>query len=143
MIDVSRPTTLPAPALWPVMSGVRDWASWLPTVESVTPLEPERPDEVGAAYAVEQPGLPRATWTVTEWVPGRSFTWESRAVGIRTTGTHELQEGPDGTTIRLGIRWEGPLAGIVRAFVGRKSLDYVTRESAALEATAAARTTGA
>ncbi|MBM6402509.1 SRPBCC family protein [Phycicoccus sonneratiae] len=143
MIDVSRTTPLPATTLWPLLSDVRRWGDWLPTVDSVTPVEPDRPDEVGASYVVVQPGLPRATWTITAWTPGRSFTWESRARGVRSTGTHDLVEGPDGTTIRLGIRWEGPLAGLVRWLVGRKAADYVTREAAALESTAAARTTGA
>ncbi|MGG5257710.1 SRPBCC family protein [Phycicoccus avicenniae] len=139
MIDVSRSTALPAEALWPVMSAVRDWGSWLPTVDSVTPTEPDRPDEVGASYVVVQPGLPKATWTVTDWRPGTSFTWESRGPGVRTTGTHELVPGPDGASIRLGITWSGPLAGLVRAVYGRRGLAYVTREAEALEATARER----
>lgn len=141
MIEAVRATTLPPEALWPVMSAVRDWGAWLPTVRSVTPIAPERPEQVGASYVVLQPGLPPATWTVTDWRPGRSFTWESRAAGLRTTGTHELVPGPDGVSIRLGITWTGPLAGLVRAVYGRRTRHYVTREAEALEATARARST--
>jgi uncharacterized membrane protein len=139
MIDVTRQSTAPADRLWAALSDVRRWPQWLPTVDAVTPLEPDRPDEVGARYTVEQPGMPRAVWAMTAIEPGRSFTWESARPGIRTVGTHTLTPGPDGsTTIGLGIQWSGVLAPLIRLAIGRKSLDYVTREAAALDSTAKA-----
>lgn len=141
-IEVTRVVALPADALWPVMSDVRRWAVWLPTVDASRAVDPERPDEVGAAYVLDQPGLPRATWTITEWHPGTSFTWESRSPGVTSTGFHELRSGPEGpgsTTVRLAVHWQGPLAGAVRLLLGRRSTAYVTREAEALEATARAR----
>ncbi|MFL6079412.1 MAG: SRPBCC family protein [Ornithinibacter sp.] len=139
MIDVTRQSTAPADRLWAVLSDVRRWPQWLPTVDAVTPHEPDRADEVGASYTVEQPGMPRAVWTMTDIDPGRSFTWESVRPGIRTVGTHTLTPGPDGsTTIGLAIQWSGFLAPLIRLTLGRKSLDYVTREAAALDSTAKA-----
>ncbi|HET7821014.1 MAG TPA: SRPBCC family protein [Ornithinibacter sp.] len=139
MIDVTRESTAPVDRLWSTISAVRDWPQWLPTVDAVTPLDPARPDEVGASYTVEQPGLPKAVWTITAWEEGRSFTWESRSPGIRSVGTHTLLPSAHGsTTIELGIAWSGVLAPLVRLALGRKSLDYVTREAAALDATAGA-----
>ncbi|HET6968990.1 MAG TPA: SRPBCC family protein [Ornithinibacter sp.] len=139
MIEVVRESPAPTDRLWSVMSQVRRWPRWLPTVDAVTPLDPARPDEVGASYTVEQPGLPRAVWTITEIRPGRSFTWESARPGIRSVGTHELRPGPDGTTtIVLGIAWSGLLAPLLRLAVGRKARDYVTREAEALDLTAGA-----
>ena len=138
MITVTRVSTAPADRLWAVVCDVRHWPQWLPTVDAVTPLDPGRPDEVGASYSVEQPGLPRAVWTISAWEEGRSFTWESSRPGIRSVGAHTLRPGTDGTTtIELGITWSGPLAPLVRLALGRRSLDYVTREAAALDATAA------
>jgi uncharacterized membrane protein len=139
MIEVTRPTTLPAEALWPVISQVRDWPAWLPTVDSVEPLEPGRPDEVGASYLVRQPRLPRATWTITGWRPGRSFTWESRAPGVTSIGRHELRPGERGTVVHLSLEWTGALSGLLRLLVGRRALAYVTAEAEALETTAATR----
>lgn len=139
MIEVIRPTSLSTQALWPVLSDVRNWADWLPTVDASRALEPDRPDEVGASYVLAQPRLPRATWTITDWEPGSSFTWESRSPGVTSTGTHELVPGPGGTTIRLGVTWTGPLAGLIRRLLGARTLAYVTREAEALEATARAR----
>ena len=137
MISVTRESSAPAERLWAVMSDVRRWGEWLPTVDAVTPLEPGRADEVGASYRVEQPGLPTAVWTLTAHDAPRSFTWESRQPGIRTVGTHTLTPAADGrTTIELGIVWSGLLAPLVRLALGRKSLDYVTREAEALDRTA-------
>ena len=140
MIEITRPTALPADVLWAVLSDLRGWPDWLPTVEAARPLDLARPDGPDAAYVLEQPGLPRATWTVTDWQPGRSFTWESRSPGIVSTGIHELLPGPDGTTIRLALVWTGLLARPLEWVIGAKSRDYVAREAAALEATAARRT---
>lgn len=139
MIEVTRHTLLPADALWPVISQVRDWPAWLPTVDAVNALQPDRPDEVGASYVVQQPRLPRATWTITEWRPGRSFTWESRATGVTSVGRHELHPDRGGTTIRLALEWGGPLSGVLRLLLGRRALAYVTTEAEALETTAATR----
>jgi uncharacterized membrane protein len=139
MIRVTRESSAPADRLWAVMSDVRHWGDWLPTVDAVTPREPDRPDEVGASYTVEQPGLPTAVWTITGRDEGRSFTWESARPGIRSVGTHTLTPSTDGrTTIELGIEWSGALAPLVRLALGRKSTDYVTREAEALDATALA-----
>ena len=138
MISVTRESRASAERLWAVMSDVRRWGQWLPTVDAVTPLEPGRPDEVGATYRVEQPGLPTADWTITGYDAPRSFSWESARPGIRTVGTHRLTPAADGrTTIELGIVWSGPLAPLVRLALGRKSLDYVRREAEALDRTAA------
>ena len=139
MIEVTRRSSAPVDRLWSTISDVRNWGRWLPTVDAVTPHEPDRADEVGRSYTVEQPGLPKAVWTITDWQEGRSFTWESTQPGIRSVGTHVVRPNGDGTaTIELGITWSGPLAPIIRLVLGRKSLAYVTREAEALDRTAGA-----
>ena len=140
MIEIRRESHAPADRLWALMSDVRRWGEWLPTVNGVTPIDPSRPDEVGASYTVEQPGLPKAVWTMTAIDDGRSFTWESAQPGIRTVGTHVLTPVGDGaTTIELGIAWSGPLAPLIRLAIGRKARSYVAREAEALDATATVR----
>lgn len=135
MIEVERDVVQPTQLLWQVLSDLDSWATWLPTVDAVRTVEPGRPAEVGACYVLEQPGLPQARWTITDWRPGEGFTWESRALGVRSTSRHELTAHGDGTTIRLSIEWSGPMAGLVRLLYGRKTQDYVTREVQALEKT--------
>ena len=68
-----------------------------------------------------QPGLPKATWQITDWQPGRSFTWESSGPGLHATATHVVQPQAAGSRASLGIQWNGALAFLARA-VRRKSL---------------------
>ena len=138
MIEVMRTTEASPERLWALMADVKGWPQWMPTVEAVTPLEPGRPSEVGARYAVEQPQLAKAVWTITAVDPGRSFTWESRTPGLHSVATHELRREADGTTIVLGLTWSGLLAPVVRRLLGARALDYVTQEAASLAARAAA-----
>lgn len=143
MIEVTRTTGASPERLWTLMSEVRGWPRWMPTVDAVTPQEPGRPDEVGARYAVEQPRLARAVWTITAIDEGRSFTWESSVPGLRSVAAHELRRGADGTTtIVLRLTWSGLLAPIVRRTMGRRALDYITQEAASLEAAAGAAGAG-
>ena len=65
-MEVTRRTDLSPDCLWAVMSDVREWPQWLDTMNDLDPLEPERPEEVGAAYRLDQTGFPTATWTITE-----------------------------------------------------------------------------
>ncbi|MGB3185089.1 MAG: SRPBCC family protein [Ornithinimicrobium sp.] len=139
MILVTRSIPHPSDALWQVLSDVREWPTWLPTVDALRAVEPERPDGVGASYVLEQPGLPRATWTITDWRPGVGFTWRSRTVGILSTGRHELEPVATGTVVRLSIEWTGPLAWVVRLGYGRKAARYVEQEAQALDRATATR----
>lgn len=127
-------------AAWALVGDVRRWPHWLPTVSRVTPLAPDAPDAVGARYDVRQPRLRPATWEITELEPGRSFTWVATAPGVRTTATHVVERTGDGTSITLGIRWEGPLAALIELLYGRLAQRYIETEAqtaAGLAATAA------
>ena len=115
------------------ISDVRRWPDWLTTVTSVTPLDPAGPDTVGARYAVVQPGLPKATWQITDWQPGRSFTWESSGPGLHATATHVGQPQAAGSRASLGIQWNGALAFLARALWGRRGQWYVETEAALLK----------
>lgn len=130
----SRTTTTADPdRVWTMLSDLDAWPRWLPTVERLEREEPDRPHGVGAAYLLKQPRLPRARWVVTQWEPGKGFTWTSSAPGITTTATHELTPTSDGgTAIVLGITWTGPLAAPFRLLLGRLTRRYVDTEAASL-----------
>jgi hypothetical protein len=103
-------------------------------VTSVTPLDPARPEEVGARYVIEQPKLPRATWELTEWAPTQRFTWQSRTFGVTTTGSHVVEPLPTGgSRAILAIDWTGPLAGLVRRAYGKLTQRYVDVEGGNLK----------
>ncbi|QDO88794.1 hypothetical protein FNH13_11055 [Ornithinimicrobium ciconiae] len=83
--------------VWSLLSAIETWPLWTPTVTSVTreatdDEDPRAPGSigVGSRFSVTQPRLGRASWVVTQWEEGRSFTWVSRRPGIRTTATHHV-----------------------------------------------------
>jgi uncharacterized membrane protein len=136
-MPISSTTTIAAPPerVWSLISDVRHWPQLLPaTVRSVTPLDPDRPEEVGARYVIEQPRIPRATWELTEWAPDQRFTWRSRIFGVTPTGSHVVEPLPDGgSRATLAIEWSGPLAGLVRLAYGRLTQRYVDIEGGSLK----------
>ncbi len=94
---------------------------------------------VGVAYEIGQPGLPKATWTITDWRPGAGFTWESRRPGVLTIATHKLVGGAAGASIELGITWKGLLGRGVRIAFGAKTANFLRQEAEALDVTTTAR----
>ena len=63
---------------------------------------------VGARVRIEQPKLRPAVWEVSALEPGESWTWVSRAPGIRTTAIHVLERvGVNETRVRqtLAFAW--------------------------------------
>lgn len=145
---VSRGRSPAAPEeVWAVLSDVEAWPRWTPTVTSVRrtsgldgiPDSPRTVLGVGDVLEVVQPRWGPARWTVTEWEPGRSFTWVSDRPGVRSTATHRLRAGQAGTAIELGVSWSRPAAPAVRAVFGRLTQRYTDVELRALVAAAESR----
>lgn len=136
MLDVQAHTDASSAGLWAVVSDLTAWPQHLPTVDALTPLQTTEP-AVGARYRVRQPGLPPATWRITEWEPLRGFTWVSRTVGLTTTATHHIVADEDGCALRLTLDWRGPLAWLVRRRWAGLGTDYLTTEATTFAAMAA------
>lgn len=133
----SRGTTTADPdVVWSVLSDIEGWPRWLPTVTAVERTGGPTEVGVGSTFAVTQPRLGRAEWTVTLWEPGHQFTWESRRPGVLTTGTHEVRPHDTGSEIELGIDWAGKGRAVARAAFGRMTRAYVRSELDALIFTA-------
>lgn len=88
----------------------------------------EASPRVDAAYLVRQPRLPKARSVITDWRPGEAFTWVSVTPGIRTTGVHEVTETPDGSMLRVGIDWSGPMAWLPKLLYSRLTRRYLQTE---------------
>ena len=127
-------TTIAAPAdrVWAILSDVERWPTW---TASVTSVELDGPLAAGAKAKIRQPKLPVTTWTVTEVVPGRSFTWESKAPGSHATGWHEVTPtGADTCQVRLAIEQAGPLGALVGLLYRGLTKRYVQMEADGLTA---------
>jgi uncharacterized membrane protein len=121
--------------VWDVMTDVETWPEWTDTVTSVTRLD-EGPLGLDSRARIEQPKLPSTEYTVTEFSPGRSFTWVAKSPGVRVTARHDVETLPDGgTRVRLGVDQAGPLGTIMgRLFFKGLTERYLATEAAGLKA---------
>lgn len=119
-----------AERVWSLLADVERWPSWTRSVQSV---EIDGPLEVGTVATIKQPRLPVAQWLVTEVLPGRSFTWESRVGGLHSVARHDVEPGAAGTSrVTLSLRQTGPLARPVAVLLGRLTRRYVSMEAEGL-----------
>lgn len=141
-MEITRAVDIDAPAdvVWAVMSDVEQWHTWTASITSVE-LQGEGPTGVGRSAVVRQPRLPKVTWTVTEWEPGHTFTWESSSPGAHAAGVHTVEPTGDGTSrATLTICQEGPVGALVGLLYRRLSERYVEMEAAGLKARSEGRT---
>jgi uncharacterized protein YndB with AHSA1/START domain len=145
-MTIAVTTTIAAPSaiVWDILIDVERWPEWTPTMKSVKRRE-ETPFAIGSTARISQPRLPMATWTVTEFDAGRSFTWEAPLLGGRMIGGHTVEsDGAGGTKLTLTLDNRGALAGVLGWLTARTARSYATKEAAGLkaraEAAAAART---
>lgn len=131
MILVERSVAATTAVVWQLISRLDDWDQLLPTVDEVTRVGASGPVSVGSTFRLRQPGLPAATYVVTDWRPGVGFTWESKAPGVRAVATHVLTNEGDRTTLTLGIEWSGPGAWLMRMLLTGKARRYVEQEAEA------------
>jgi uncharacterized protein YndB with AHSA1/START domain len=94
--------------VWQVMSDPERWHEWTPSITRIR-LFGGGPIAVGKRALGRQPKLPPAIWTVTAVEPGRSFTWESIAPGLRVVGRHEVEPTSTGSRATLSIEMLGML----------------------------------
>lgn len=128
MIRASARSAATPDRLWTLASDVERWGERLPTVTSVRPLGPG-PTGVGSTFEVCQPGLPKATWAVTDWQQGRSFTWVSTSRGLRSTAVHTVHDDDGGSRLDLSLEWIGPLARLLKLLIGRRAAGMVETEA--------------
>jgi uncharacterized membrane protein len=125
-------TTAPPEQLWAVLVDVEAWPRFLSTYKSVRRLD-DGPLAVGSRAEVRQPGLVAATFTVSALEPGREFTWESTAAGVRTVARHVVEPGDaGGSRIVLSLDQSGALARLVGLLLGGKIWRYVETEARGL-----------
>ncbi|KGN30551.1 cyclase [Knoellia sinensis KCTC 19936] len=122
--------------VWEVMSDVERWPEWAETVTTVTRLDDDSALGLGSRARVEQPKLPPTEYVVTEFDPGRSFTWVATGPGVRTTARHTVEpRGEAGTRVRLSVEQAGPLGKVMgRLFFKGLTDRYLAAEAAGLKA---------
>jgi uncharacterized membrane protein len=122
---------------WAAITDVTDWPHWTASISDVTLID-DGPLHLGSRARVKQPGMQTLTWAVTELADKSEFTWVTKSPGVRTDGRHKLGLTDDGSHTRITLELEqtGPLAGLIRLLMGKRSERYLGLEAAGLKAAA-------
>jgi uncharacterized membrane protein len=131
--DITADIPAALPLVWSVLADVERWPEWTTSISRVKRLSPG-PFQVGSRVRIHQPKLPPALWRVTELNPGASFTWVSRAPGVRVTARHTVAAVGTGSYVTLSIHYEGLLGGLPARWTGNLNEDYLAIEANGLKA---------
>ncbi len=102
----------PPEVVWAVTEDVERWPEWTPTVTAARRLD-GGPFGLGSVARIKQPGQPESDWTVTEYVHGERFTWETRRTGLRMAASHRVRGEAAGTSNTLRIEASGIVAVVL------------------------------
>jgi len=127
-VDIAAP---PA-TVWSVMSDVERWHEWTTSITRVTRLD-NGPLALGARAHVRQPKLRPADFVVTEFDPGRRFTWITKSPGVLATARHSVEPIAGGTRARLSVQFDGFLSAPIAWMFGRLTDEYLALEAAGLK----------
>ena len=131
--NIAVEISAPQPRVWSVMADVERWPEWTASISRVKRLSPG-PLQVGSRVRIHQPKLPPAFWRVTELRPGESFTFISRAPGVRVTARHTADVIAGGTRAMLSIHYAGLLGTLLAKLVGEVNERYLAMEAEGLKA---------
>lgn len=119
--------------VWEVLSDVERWHEWTDSVNEVVRLD-DGPFGAGSKARVRQPRLLATVWTVTDFNPGRDFTWAAKGPGVNTVAGHEITaRAGSGVTVRLSIEQTGALGSLIGIFTAGLTRRYVTMEAEGLK----------
>ena len=92
--------------VWEVMVDVERWHEWTASVTRIELLG-SGPFGLGSRVRMLQPKLRPATFEVTAFEPGRSFSWSTRNGGVAAVAGHEISPLPGGARVTLRLELSG------------------------------------
>ena len=119
--------------VWTVTVDVARWPEWTPTVTSVVRID-DGPFGLGSVALIKQPGQPPSEWTVTAFIPGKRFWWETRRTGLQMRAMHEVAPEGSGTTNLLRVEVTGILAVLFWPVLRLAVPHALSRENGGLKA---------
>jgi hypothetical protein len=131
-VDVTASSSV----VWNIMKDVEAWPMWTPTVTTVIALDGSDL-LLDHRFEVFQPGVPKATFVVTEFVDGRSFTWQSKSGGVVSSAEHTVSVVDDShCSVNLSFEMSGMGASLLWAVARKKIESFVQTEAASLKSAA-------
>ncbi len=102
LIRVDRHVRAPAEAAWQLLTDVGAWPQWGPSVRRAALDGGGTRLTAGAHGTVWTVAGVRMGFTITEFEPGRRWSW--RVAGVPATG-HEVLEMPEGCRVAFEVPW--------------------------------------
>lgn len=124
--------------VWTIFSDVERWHEWTASITSVTLLE-DRPFGLGSHARVLQPLIRPAVFEVTEFNPGRNFTWTTTNGGIHAVASHVIAPIEGGTRATISLDFSGWPVLIFRPWLSWLTNRYFRMETEGLKRTSEAR----
>lgn len=124
--EVTIDIDAPPEKVWDVMIDIERWPGWTESVHDAA-VTGEGPFGLGSTAILDLAGARRSAWTVTEFEPGRTFTWESKAPGVQSVACHVIEPREDGSRVTLWAKNSGWLAVLISPYlnyVGRRNLKW-------------------
>jgi len=125
----------PVEQVWALTVDVESWPSITSTMTSVERLD-AGPLRLGSRARIKQPGQPVRIWTVNAFEPNKVFAWETKAFGVRMTGSHRLERVADGCRNVLAVELTGGPAKLLEAMLRGQFRKAITAENEGFRAAA-------
>ena len=132
-LQVSADIRAGSQSVWATLIDVARWPEWTRSVESIERLDAGT-FGIGSRLRIRQPRVPAAIYAVTDFQPGRSFTWVGESFWIKSTAGHVVEPGRDGTvSVTLSLAQTGWLAWLVRSRAEKIAREYLAMEAQGLK----------
>jgi uncharacterized membrane protein len=115
-----------------IWTDIEKWNLWTKSIKQISYLE-NSSFKVGGRAKVIQPKLSPAEWTITEIKGDKSFTWETKILGVTAIGEHILERSSSGTIAKSILSYKGFLASILSAISRKLTIRYMTMEMEGLK----------
>ena len=105
-VERSIITNVPTDRVWEAFVNLGGWPAWNPHMREVRLLT-EVPLAMGSRARIVLKTRLSSTWEVTEFTPGRSFTWDASLLGSRLSFAHVAQPANGGSRVVFRIEAAG------------------------------------
>lgn len=136
--ETSVTIAAPPARVWEILADFERWPTWTASMTRLERLD-AGPARVGARVRVEQPKLQPTVYTITDWQPGRSFTWTMGGGLLGGRADHEVAPAGAGARLVLAVTYTGLFGALVAIGYGDLTRRYMAMEAEGLRARAEGR----
>ena len=119
--------------VWAALINVVRWSEWTASVTKVE-LQGGEHLALGSKVRIKQPHMPDLVWTITEFDPEHSFSWQNTNTGVTTIGSHMIKASTNNRVVAtFGISQSGILAPVIGILSSARTKRYVNMEALGLK----------